>query len=62
MAGDWKSGRRVQVGGMGAPEDGGSMDLRNVGILQQHYTESQPRRPRPESSLAVKTSNVTIRE
>jgi len=28
------------------PEDGGSMDLRNVGILLQHYTASQPRRPR----------------
>jgi hypothetical protein len=26
------------------PEDGGSMDLRNVGILPQHYTASQPRR------------------
>jgi hypothetical protein len=26
------------------PEDGGSMDLRNVGILPQHYTVSQPRR------------------
>jgi len=24
------------------PEDGGSMDLRNVGILPQHYTASQP--------------------
>jgi len=27
-------------------EDGGSMDLRNVGILLKHYTASQPRRPR----------------
>jgi len=26
------------------PEDGGKMDLRNVGILPQHYTTSQPRR------------------
>jgi hypothetical protein len=26
------------------PEDGGSMDLWNVGIIPQHYTESQPRR------------------
>jgi hypothetical protein len=25
-------------------EDGGSMDLRNVGILPQHYTAPQPRR------------------
>jgi hypothetical protein len=24
------------------PEDGGSMDLRNVGILPQHYTASKP--------------------
>jgi len=24
------------------PEDGGSMDLWNVGILLQHYTVSQP--------------------
>jgi hypothetical protein len=27
------------------PEDGGSMNLSNVGILPQHYTASQPRRP-----------------
>jgi hypothetical protein len=26
------------------PEEGGSMDLRNVGILPQYYTASQPRR------------------
>jgi hypothetical protein len=32
------------------PEDGASMDLRNVGILPQHYTVSQPRRPRLVSS------------
>jgi hypothetical protein len=32
------------------PEDGGSMDLWNVDILPQHYTMSQPRRPRLESS------------
>jgi hypothetical protein len=25
------------------------MDLRNVGILPQHYTASQPRRPRLEN-------------
>jgi len=30
-------------------EDGGSMDLRNVGILSQHYMASQPRTPRLES-------------
>jgi hypothetical protein len=28
------------------PEDGGSMDLWNAGILPQHYTASQPRRTR----------------
>jgi hypothetical protein len=27
------------------PEDGGTMDLWNVGILPQHYTASQLRRP-----------------
>jgi hypothetical protein len=27
------------------PEDGGTMDLWNVGILPQHYTVSQPERP-----------------
>jgi len=32
------------------PEDGGSMVLRNVGILPWHYTASHPRRPRLESS------------
>jgi hypothetical protein len=26
------------------PEDEGSMDIRNVGILPQHYTASQSRR------------------
>jgi hypothetical protein len=30
-------------------DDGGSMDLRNVGILPQHYAASQPRRPRLKS-------------
>jgi hypothetical protein len=32
------------------PEDGGSIDLRNVGILPQNCMASQPRRPRLESS------------
>jgi len=32
------------------PENGGSIVLRNVGILPQHYTVSQTRRPRLESS------------
>jgi hypothetical protein len=35
------------------PEDGGSLDLRNVGILPQHYTASQPRRPRLEIGLKL---------
>jgi len=30
------------------PEDGGSMVLRNVGILPEQYTASQPRRPQLE--------------
>jgi hypothetical protein len=38
------------VGPCCLPEDGGSMDLRNVGILPQHYTASQPRRLRLEIS------------
>jgi hypothetical protein len=33
------------------PEDGGSMDLRNVGILPQHYTVSQSRRWRQHGPL-----------
>jgi hypothetical protein len=33
------------------PEDGGIMDLWNVGILPQYYTASQTGRPRFESSL-----------
>jgi hypothetical protein len=31
-------------------EAGGSKVLRNIGILPQHYTASQPRRPRLEIS------------
>jgi len=33
------------------PEDGGSVDLWNVGIIPWHYTVSQPRRPRLEVIL-----------
>jgi len=33
---------------VGHPDDGGSMDLRNVGILQR-YTVSQPSRTRLKS-------------
>jgi hypothetical protein len=40
------------------PEDGGNMDLRNVGILPQHYTASQLRRPRLENITDKKTSNL----
>jgi hypothetical protein len=36
-------------------EDGGSKILRNVGILPHHYTASQPRRARLESSSPWKT-------
>jgi hypothetical protein len=35
------------------PEDGGSMVLRNVCILPQHYTASQPWRPGLEATQAV---------
>jgi hypothetical protein len=41
--------------------DGGSMDLWNVGILPQHYTASQPRRPRLENITAVKPSELASR-
>jgi hypothetical protein len=37
------------------PEDGGSVDLRNVGILPQHYTSSQP-----EDGGSVDHPNVGI--
>jgi hypothetical protein len=33
------------------PEDGGSMDLRNAGILPQHYSTSQPTRWRQHGPL-----------
>jgi len=42
-------------------EDGGSMDLRNIGILSQHYTASQPRRRRLETSLPRKLQNSHLR-
>jgi hypothetical protein len=37
------------------PEDGGNIDLWNVGILPQHYTASQPRRHWLESWLSWKS-------
>jgi hypothetical protein len=39
------------------PEDGGSMHLRNVGILPQHHTASQPRRPLLKTSPPWKPQN-----
>jgi hypothetical protein len=39
------------------PECGGSMGLWNVGILPQHYTASQSRRPRLETSAPWKPPN-----
>jgi hypothetical protein len=47
------------------PEDGGSMVLRNVGILPLHHTASQTRRSRLESSPPWKSqithwSNITL--
>jgi len=38
-------------------EDGGSMDLWNVGTLLEHYTASQPRRPQRETSPPWKSQN-----
>jgi len=40
------------------PEDGGSTDLWNVGILLQRYTVSQIRRPRLEASPPWKPQNL----
>jgi hypothetical protein len=36
---------QVEVFWVFDPEDEGSMDLRNVGILPQHYKALQPGRP-----------------
>jgi len=36
------------------PEDGSSNVLRNVGVLPEHYTASQSRKPRFESSRQLK--------
>jgi len=44
----------VAVGYHIHPEDEGSKVLRNVGILPQHYTASQTRRPRLEFSPPCK--------
>jgi hypothetical protein len=47
------------------PEDGGSMDLRNVAILPAHYTVSEPRRldskcHRRESLMTRISSTLTF--
>jgi hypothetical protein len=43
------------------PEDGGSMILRNVGILPHHYKISQPRRPlQPEDVCSIVLRNVSF--
>jgi len=39
------------------PENGGSMNLWNVGILPQHCMASQPRRPQLETSPVWKPQN-----
>jgi hypothetical protein len=40
--------------------DGGSVNLRNVGILPKHYAGSQPRRPELETSPPWKPQNSQI--
>jgi hypothetical protein len=42
------------------PENGGSMVLRNGGVLPSHYMVSQFRRPRLESSAAWKPQNSLV--
>jgi len=42
------------------PADGGSMDLRNVTILPQNYTASQPSRSRLESSPPWIPQNLAL--
>jgi hypothetical protein len=44
------------------PEDAGSMDFWNVGILPQHYTVSQPRRSRIQTSPPWKSQNLHSKE
>jgi len=41
-------------------EYGGSMDLRNVGILPQHYTAPQTRRWRQHGPLKRWYRNITL--
>jgi hypothetical protein len=42
------------------PEDGGSIDLWNVGILPQHYTASQPRRSRLVSNPTEQSDKLIV--
>jgi len=42
------------------PEDGSSKVLRSDNILPQHYTASQPRRPRLEDGGSIDLRNVSI--
>jgi len=44
----------------GHPEDGGSTDLRNVGILPQHYAASQSRRWRKQGPLTRLYPTTTL--
>jgi hypothetical protein len=41
------------------PEDGCTVVLRNFGIITQHYTASQPRRPRLEYTLLLGFTRIT---
>jgi hypothetical protein len=42
------------------PEDRGSLVVRNVGILQQHYTSSHPRRPRTVPKCNMKNIAASL--
>jgi len=41
------------------PEDGGNMSLRNLDILPQHHTGSQPQKTATWMFIAVKISNIS---
>jgi len=36
------------------------MDLGVIGVLSQHYTASQPRRPRFEAFISMRASDLVI--
>jgi hypothetical protein len=44
------------------PGDGNSMALRNVGVLPQQYTASQPRRTRTKVTVSVLAATVTVHD